>query len=166
MNGKRVLWLQTQSWHWASSFFGCTPVAQCIIFKKLSHVGMDYDPFRFFFCKGKSVICYVIPPFSRRATLRSSVHLLTRSPRVRCQYHHFWGVSAALKYLFRVLLRFGSSLAYSSSFTKSQSGALVRWQELPRRFTQLPFKLSHSTEVEFVRFFVGVSLAYSDFFIA
>ena len=89
---KRVLWLQTQSWHWASSFFGCTPVAQCIIFKKLSHVGMDYDPFRFFFCKGKSVICYVVPPFSRRATLRSPVHLLTRSPRVRCHYHHFVGV--------------------------------------------------------------------------
>ena len=35
------------------------------------HIGMDFAPFRFFFCKEKSVIRSVIPPFSQKSTLFS-----------------------------------------------------------------------------------------------
>ena len=44
------------------------------------HVGMDFAPFRFFFAE-KSVICFVIPPYSQKGTLGSPVLLQALSRR-------------------------------------------------------------------------------------
>ena len=76
---------------------------------RLSHVGMDFASFRFFYFYKKSVIRSVIPPFLQKGTLGSPVRLQACSLTAHCRCHLFASMPVAeylyvLAFLFMFIL--------------------------------------------------------------